>query len=86
MAVGNLEIDYVWTGDLLCLWNDLRGAASGYDITTKTILIAFHTRDEDRQCRGFDLYDAAKMLLPFLNEREFEEELYRGELSASYSC
>jgi hypothetical protein len=26
------------------------------------------------------------MLLPFLNEREFEEELYRGELSASYSC
>ena len=85
IAVGNLEITYVWEGDLLCLWNDLQGATSGFDVTTKTILTSFHTREKDRTCRGFDLYDAAKMLLPFLKEEESEGKLCQGELSASYS-
>ena len=86
MAVGNLEIDYVWEGDMLCLWNDLRGATTGYDVTTMTILTAFHSRDEDRECRGFDLYDGAKMLLPVLKGGELGGELHQGELSAAYSC
>ena len=86
MGFGNLEIDYVWEGDLLCLWNDLRGATVGYDITTMTILTAFHSRDGDRECRGFDLYDGAQMLLPLLKGGELGGELHQGELSASYSC
>ena len=87
MESGNLEIKYVWEGDLLCLWNDLHVPVTGFDITTKTILTAFHSREGDRECRGFDFYDAAKMLLPFLkNESEFKGELCQGELSALYSC
>ena len=82
-----MEIKYVWEGDLLCLWNALHMPVAGFDITTKTILTAFHSRDGDRECRGFDFYDAAKMLLPFLkNEGEFKGELCQDELSASYSC
>lgn len=82
-----MEIEYVWEGDLLCLWNDLHVPVTGFDITTKTILTAFHSRDGDRECRGFDIYDAAKMLLLFLkNEGEFKGELCQDELSASYSC
>ena len=85
MESGNLEIKYVWEGDLLCLWNDRHGPTTGFDITTNTILTAFHSRDGDRQCRGFDLYDAAKMLLPLLkNEGEFMVGLCQHELSASY--
>ena len=87
MESGNLEIKYVWEGDLLCLWNDRHVPVKGFDITTKTILTAFHSRDGDRECRGFDIYDAAKMLLLVLkNEGEFNGELYQDELSASYSC
>ena len=86
MAVGNLEIDYVWEWDMLCLWNDLRGATAGYDITTMTILTAFHSRDGGRECRGFDIFDGAKMLLPVLKGGELGGELHQGELSASYSC
>ena len=87
MEAGNLEIKYVWEGDLLCLWNALHMPVAGFDITTKTILTAFHSRDGDRECRGFDIYDAAKMLLLFLkNEGEFKGELCQDELSASYSC
>ena len=87
MESGNLEIKYVWEGDLLCLWNDLHVPVAGFDITTKTILTAFHSRDGNRECRGFDLFDAAQMLLPFLkNKGEFKRELCQGELSASYSC
>ena len=86
MAVGNLEIDYVWEGDMLCLWNDLRGPTTGYDITTMTILTAFHSRDGDRECRGFYLYDGAKMLLPVLKGGKLGGELHQGELSAAYSC
>ena len=91
MAAANLEIEYVWEGDLLCLWNDLRGPTAGFDITTQTILTAFHSREGKRECRGFDFYDAAKMLLPFLREETYphpeliEGELCQGELSASYS-
>ena len=87
MEAGNLEIEYVWEGDLLCLWNDMHRPVAGFDITTKTILTAFHSRDGDRECRGFDIYDAAKMLLLFLkNEGEFKGEFCQDELSASYSC
>ena len=86
MESGNLEIKYVWEGDLLCLWNDLHVPVTGFDITTKTILTAFHSREGDGICRGFDLYDAAKMLRPFLKEEKLEGELCQGELSASYSC
>ena len=87
MKMGKLEIEYVREGDLLCLWNDLHVPVTGGDITTKTILAAFHSRDGDRECRGFDLYDAAKMLLSFLkNEGEFKGELCQDELAASYSC
>ena len=82
-----MEIKYVWEGDLLCLWNALHMPVAGFDVTTKTILTAFHSRDGDRECRGFDIYDAAKMLLPFLkNEGEFKGELCQDELTASYSC
>ena len=82
-----MEIEYVWEGDLLCLWNDLHVPVTGFDITTKTILTAFHSRDGNRECKGFDIYDAAKMLLPLLkNEGEFKGELCQDELSASYSC
>ena len=87
MKMGKLEIKYVREGDLLCLWNDLHGPVKGGDITTMTILTAFHSRDGDWDCRGFDLYDAAKMLRQFLkNEGEFKGELCQDELSASYSC
>ena len=86
MKAGNLEIDYVWEGDLLCLWNDLHGPTKGFDITTKTILTSFHSREDGRECRGFDLYDAAKMLLPYLKGEVSKGELYHGELSASYSA
>lgn len=86
MESGNLEIRYVWEGDLLCLWNELHVPVKGFDITTNTILTAFHSRDGNRECKGFDLYDAAKMLLSFLrNEGEFKGELCQDELSASYS-
>ena len=87
MEAGNLEIEYVWEGDLLCLWNDVHEPVRGFDITSQTILTAFHSRDGNRECRGFDLYDAAKMLLSFLkNEGEFKGALCQDELSASYSC
>ena len=87
MESGNLEINYVWEGDLLCLWNDLHVPVTGFDITTNTILTAFHSRDGNRECKGFDFYDAAKMLLPFLkDEGEFQGQLCQGELSVSYSC
>lgn len=80
-----LKIEYVCEGDLLCLWNDVRGPVKGGDITTGTILTAFHSRDGIRECRGFDFYDAAKMLVPFLKDEEGVTELYQGELSATYS-
>jgi hypothetical protein len=85
MAAGNLKIDYVWEGDLLCLWNDLQGATSGFDVATNTILTAFHTRDGNLRCRGFDLYDAAKMLLEVLKEAESQRELCEGELRGLYT-
>lgn len=71
---------------MLCLWNDLHGPVKGGDITSGTILTSFHSREGDRNCRGFDLYDAAKMLLPFLKGEESEGNLYQAELSVSYSC
>ena len=87
MDSGNLEVKYVCDGDLLCLWNDLHEPVTGFDITTMTILTAFHSRKGNRTCKGFDLYDAAKMLRPFLKgEGEFKGELCQDELSASYSC
>ena len=86
MKSGNLEVKYVREGDLLCLWNDLHVPVKGFDITTKTILTAFHSRDGDRKCKGFDMYDAAQMLLPVLKGGELGGELHQGELSVSYSC
>ena len=66
--------------------NDRHVPVTGFDITTKTILTAFHSRYGNRECRGFDFYDASKMLLLFLkNEGEFKGELCQDELSASYS-
>ena len=85
VAVGKLKIDYVREGDLLCLWDDLRGATSGFDVTSNTILTAFHSRDGNRECRGFDLYDAAKMLVAVLNESESQRELCNGELDGLYN-
>ena len=86
MAKENLAIEYVWEGDLLCLRNDLNGPTRGLDITTETILIAFHSSGDDRECRGFDFYDAAKLLLPFLRQERLQGELCEGELSVSYSA
>ena len=86
MDMRKLKIEYVWEGDLLCLWNDLQGPVKGGDVTTGTILTSFHSRDGGGECRGFDLFDAAKMLLPLLKGEEFKRELYQGELSGSYSC
>ena len=86
MESGNLEIKYVWEGDLLCLWNDLHVPVEGFDITTNNLLTSFHSRDGNRECKGFDLYDAAKMLLSLLKSAgEFRGELCQGELSATYS-
>ena len=86
MAVGKLEIEYVLEGDLLCLWGDVHEPVKGGDVTTLTILTAFHSRKGDGECRGFDLFDAAQMLLPVLKGGELGGELHQGELSASYSC
>ena len=82
MAVSNLEIEYVLEGDLLYLWGDIHEPVKGGDVTTNTILTAFHSRNGDGECRGFHLYDGAKMLLPVLKGGE----LHQGELSAAYSC
>lgn len=85
MVKANLKIEYVWEGDMLCLWNDIHGPVAGGDITSETILTAFHSRQGEGECRGFDLFDAAKMLLPFLKGEVSKGDLHHGELSASYS-
>ena len=86
MAVSNLEIEYVLEGDLLCLWGSIHEPVKGGDVTTHTILTAFHSRKGDGECRGFYLFDAAQMLLPVLKGGELGGELHQGELSAAYSC
>ena len=80
-----LEVKYVREGDLLCLWNDFRGPVKGADVTTRTVLAAFHSEYGDGKCQGFDLYDAAGMLLPFLRGQLLRGELCDGELCATYS-
>ena len=85
MKERNLEVEYVAEGDLLCLRSDLPGQATGGDIKSKTILTAFHCREGKRACKGFDLYDAARMLMPFLEGEISNGELGEGELTASYT-
>lgn len=82
MATGSLKISYTWEGDYLSLWNDLRGPVKARDVVSGTILTSFHSMSGE--CRGLDLFDAAQILLPYLNLEVSEGTLYHGELSASY--
>ncbi len=79
-----LKIDFVPEGDFLALWNGLPAGGGGGDITKYTILTAFYAERGSRECVGFDLLDAAKMLMPFLNLKVVKGSLCNGELWASY--
>ena len=79
-----LKIDFVPEGDMLALWNGLPARGGGGDITKYTILTAFYAERGSRECVGFDLFDAAKMLKPFLTQDIAKGSLCDGELSASY--
>lgn len=69
---------------MLALWNGLPARGGGGDITKYTILTAFYAEHGSRECVGFDLFDAAKMLMPFLAQDIARGSLCNGELSASY--
>ena len=84
MATGNLKIAYTWQGDYLSVWNNLKGPVKAHDITSATILTAFHS--PNGKCRGFDLFDAAQMLLPFFTREISKGELYNRELTAEYDA
>ena len=79
-----LKIDFVPEGDLLALWNGLPARGGGGDITKYTILTAFYAERGSRECVGFDLFDAAKTLIPFLTQDRRKGSLCEGELSVSY--
>ncbi len=79
-----LKIDFAPEGDLLALWNGLPARGGGADITKYTILTAFFAERGTGECVGFDLFDAAKMLTPFLTQTRRKGDLCDGELSVSY--
>ena len=85
MGLNDLEIDFVPEGDLLCLWGGIREPVKAGDITTRTILTAFHSRRGEGMCRGFDFFDAAKTLMPILKGERSQGDLFDGELSAAYT-
>jgi hypothetical protein len=82
--IKNLRIRYAPEGDLLALWNGVPDRGGGGNITKHTILTAFYAERGSRECVGFDLFDAAKMLMPFLKQEASEGPVCNGELSASY--
>ena len=79
-----LKIDFVPEGDMLALWNGLPASGGGADITSYTILTAFYAERGTRECVGFDLFDAAKTLTPFLTQARLKGRLCDGELWVSY--
>ena len=84
MGTGNLKIDYTWQGDYLSLWNDHQGPVKARDVSPDSILTAFHS--PSGECRGFDLFDAAQMLIPLFKGEASPGELRRGELWAGYDA
>lgn len=73
-----------WEGDYLSLWNDRQGPVKARDVSPDSILTAFHS--PSGQCRGFDLFDAAQMLIPLFKGEASPGELRRGELWAGYDA
>ena len=84
MATGNLKIAYTWQSDYLSVWNNLKGPMKAHDITSSAIFTSFHS--PNGKCRGFDLFDAAQMLLPFFKGEISNGELYNRELNAEYDA
>jgi uncharacterized protein YuzE len=80
-----LKADYVKEGDFFSMWNGIPANGGGRNITTNTILTGFYAERDAHGCVGFDLFDAAKMLSPYLNGEVSKGTLYHGELLASYS-
>ena len=83
--VDPIDIGYTWEGDFLSLWK--KGASAkggGYTITWDTILTGFYANPGKKHCVGFELLDAAQMLMPYLRREVFQGTLCNGELVASY--
>ena len=65
--VRNIEIDYVKEGGFLSIWKkDAYAKGGGHTITSNTVLTGFYAEPRKRHCLGFELFDAAQMLLPYL--------------------
>ena len=83
--VESIDIGYTWEGDFLSIWKkDASARGGGYTITWDTILTGFYANPGKKHCIGFELLDAAQMLLPYLRREVSQGTVCNGELLASY--
>ena len=83
--VDSIAIGYTWEGDFLSIWKKNASAkGGGYTVIENTILTGFYANPGKRHCVGFELLDAAQMLLPYLRSEVSHGTLCNGELLASY--
>ena len=80
-----IDIGYTWEGDFLSIWKKNASAmGGGHTVTRDTILTGFYANPDKSHCIGFELFDAAQMLLPYLRHEVSRGTLCEGELAASY--
>ena len=80
----NLLIAYAPEGDLLAMGNGSWANGGGANITSGTLLTAFYAESGQPECIGFDLFDAAVTLAPYLNGELTKGAAFDGELTVSY--
>ena len=83
--VESINIGYTREGDFLSIWKENASASGGgYTVTWDTILTGFYANPGKKHCVGFELLDAAQLLLPYLRREVSQGTLCNGELVASY--
>jgi len=80
-----LLLAYSQEGDLLAMGDGSWARGGGYSVTANGFFTSFYAVRGLKGCVGFELIDAATMLLPYLEGKVSNGLLCMGELEVSYS-
>ena len=80
-----LLLAYAEEGDLLAMGDGSWAEGGGYSVTRNGFFTSFYAGRELKGCVGFELIDAAVMLLPYLEGKVSNGMVCTGELEASYN-